>query len=130
MSFAGIMRDALVAALAAEPDLRLNRIGDGPGEAAPVPHALLDEIACVPWGGKALPGWEARTTLTIMDRGGAERIAELCAAAERALAAMPRGIGEWETSGVAVTRSRLERRRDGMRIARMELRLRAAKTGD
>lgn len=117
-----LWRDALIAALASVPGL--NRVGDGEGEAAGFPFAVLGEIAGVDWGAKARPGRELRFAVTVQDRGEAARIAGLAGAVEAALAAMPRAFDGWECGGVLVLKSRMLRRKDGVRVATIEARVR------
>ncbi len=145
MTIETAFKAAVLAALAGAPGLtgRLNRVGDGEVERAPVPYAWTGEVIAGEWGGKARPGRELRLGVTIADRGtdaagtggavnggGTDRLAVLAGAAEAALLALPRtltladGAG-WETGGVVVTRVRLHRRGDGLRLAQIDLRLRA-----
>ena len=123
MTFEILWRDALLAALGAVPGL--NRVGDGDGEAAGFPFAVLGEIVGADWGAKGRPGRELRFAVTVQDRGEAERIAGLVAAVEDVLAAMPRVFPGWECGGVVVLKSRMLRRRDGVRVATLEARVRA-----
>ena len=132
MSIEAAWREAVRAALAADTlwAATVNRIGDGESEGAPVPSAWIGDCIGSDWGAKALPGRELRLGLTILDRGEGERIAALSAAAEAALMAMPRGLtgsdgGAWDSSGPLVTRVRMTRRRDGTRVAMIDVRLRA-----
>lgn len=123
------MRDAVRAALDAAPALSgIHRIGDGDGEAAPVPHIIIGEALGSDWGAKDRAGRELRLGITIVDRGPAARIDAMAAAAEAALTGLPRIIDGWETSGVVVTRTRRLRRRDGASLALIDLRLRGLRT--
>ena len=132
MSIEANWRAAVQAALVAEPlwAATINRVGDGESEAAPVPSGWIGECISSDWGAKDRPGREMRLGLTIIDRGEGGRIAALAGAAETALLAMPRSLtasdgAAWETSGAVVTRVRFTRRRDGTRVAMIDLRLRA-----
>lgn len=132
MSIEAAWREAVRAALAADPlwAATVNRIGDGESEGAPVPSAWIGECVGSDWGAKDRPGRELRLGLTIVDRGEGERIAALAAAAEAALLAMPRAVpvndeATWDSSGPVVTRVRFTRRRDGTRVAMIDVRLRA-----
>jgi hypothetical protein len=132
MSIEAGWRAAVRAALAEDPlwAATINRIGDGESEGAPVPSAWIGDVIGSDWGAKDRPGREMRLGLTIVDRGEGERIAALLAAAEGALLAMPRAltVGDgamWDSSGPVVTRVRFARRRDGTRVAMIDLRLRA-----
>lgn len=132
MSIEAGWREAVKAALAAEPRwaATINRIGDGESEGAPVPSAWVGDCIGSEWGAKDRPGRELRLGLTIVDRGEGERLVALVAAAEASLLAMPRGLtassgAAWESSGTVVTRVRFTRRRDGTRVAMIDLRLRA-----
>lgn len=136
MSIEAGWRAAVRAALAADPlwAATINRIGDGESEGAPVPSAWIGDCIGTDWGAKDLPGRELRLGLTIIDRGEGERIAALAAAAEAALLAMPRSLdardgANWDSSGPVVTRVRFTRRRDGNRVAMIDLRLRAWRAG-
>ena len=136
MSIEAAWREAVRSALAEAPQwaATINRIGDGESETAPVPSAWIGDCIAIDWGAKDLPGRELRLGLTIVDRGEGERIAALAAAAEAALLAMPRGLdatdgAAWDSSGAVVTRVRFTRRRDGTRVAMIDLRLRAWRAG-
>lgn len=122
MTFEILWRDALLAALAAVPGL--NRVGDGEGEAAGFPFAVLGEIVGADWGATGRPGRELRFAVSVQDRGEAERIAGLAAVVEDVLAAMPRGFDGWECGGVALLKSRMLRRKDGVRVTTIEARVR------
>lgn len=126
MTFEMLWREALLSALAGDAVLGagLNRVGDGDGEAAGVPFALMGEIVGSDWGAKDLPGRELRFSVSVSDRGEVTRIAELIAAVEAVLGAMPRGFSGWECGGVSVLRTRTVRRRDGVRLATVEARVR------
>ena len=123
MTFENLWRDAVLAALSGVSGL--NRVGDGDGEAAGFPFAVLGEIAGTDWGAKQRPGRELRFSVSVQDRGEVERIAGLAAAVEAVLVAMPRAFPGWECGGVTVLRSRMLRRRDGVRVATIEARVRA-----
>ena len=132
MSIEAGWRAAVREALAADPlwATTVNRIGDGESEGAPVPSAWIGDCISSDWGAKDAPGREMRLGLTIVDRGEGERIASLSAAAEAALLAMPRAVpvndeATWDSSGPVVTRVRFTRRRDGTRVAMIDVRLRA-----
>lgn len=126
MSFEAIVHRAAANALAAHPLIRaqVNRVGDGEGEGAPAPAAWIGDCAGSEWGAKDRPGREARLALTVADRGDGARLARLVAAAETALTAMPRRLDDWETGGVVISRVRLTRRRDGLRLALIDIRVR------
>lgn len=112
---------ALLMALAALP---INRMGDGEAENAPVPHGWLGEMIGNDWGAKGRAGREIRTGISIADRGPDERLLALAAQAEAAVLAMPRTLAGWEHSGVTISRVRMVRRRDGLRLAMIDLRIR------
>ncbi len=121
MTLEMLWREAVMGALAALP---VNRAGDGEGEGAAVPFAVLGEIVGTDWGAKERPGRALRFTVTLSDRGEAARIATLAEGVETVLAGMPRGLPGWELGGVAVLRSRTVRRRDGLRTGTIEARVR------
>ena len=125
-SLEGAVRAALLEALRADagPLAGLNRIGEGEGQASPVPWCRIGEIAGSSWGAKERPGREVRATILIGDRGEAERTAALAGAAEEALAVLPRTLAGWETGGVQIVRTRMAVARDGLRTAQIELRVR------
>lgn len=131
MTIEQVIRGAVIAVLEGDAWLArtLNRIGDGEGEDAPVPFASVGEASGSEWGSKDRPGREVRLALSLFDRGDGARLAGLVDAVEAALAAMPRAIGAVETGGAVVTRTRLVRRRDGMRIALIDVRVRAWRAG-
>lgn len=122
MTFEILWRDAVLAALVAVPGL--NRVGDGEGAAAGMPFVVLGEIVGSDWGAKERPGRELRFALTLSDRGEASPIAGLVSAVEAVLTAMPRAFAGWECGGVTVLRTRMARRRDGLRVATVEARVR------
>ena len=126
MTFEMLWREALLAALAGNAVLGtgLNRIGDGEGEAAGMPFALLGEIVGSDWGAKGFPGRELRFSVSVSDRGDVARIAGLASAVEAVLGVMPRAFSGWECGGVSVLRTRNVRRRDGVRLATVEARVR------
>jgi hypothetical protein len=122
MTLETVMREAVVTAL--QGVTGLNRVGDGDGEAGAVPYATLGEIAGSDWGAKDKSGRELRFAVTLADRGDAARLDGLAVAAEAALLALARVLDGWETGGVLVLRSRRMRRRDGLRTAVIECRVR------
>lgn len=116
---------AVLAALRGAPGLAtLHRIGSGEGERGQVPHAWINEVSGTDWGSKDRAGRDVRLFLSIADRGEAARLAGLCAAAEAALLALPRPLDGWDHAGGRITRVRASQRRDGTRVAGIELRLR------
>lgn len=124
--FATAARDAITAALRGDAALGplLNRVGDGEGEGAGYPHAQVAEVAIGDVGAKGLAGWEARALVSLIDRGPPARLAALTGMAQAALTAMPRTIGAWRTSGTLILRTRLSRRKDGLRLALIDVQLR------
>ncbi len=125
MTIEAALSVAVLAALKAAPGLAaLNRIGSGEGERAPAPHAWISEISGTEWGVKDRLGRELRLVLAIADRGEAARLADLSAAAEAALADVPRPLGDWDHSGLRVVRVRTVQRRDGTRVTTIEARVR------
>ena len=125
-----VIADAVLAALRAAPALAaLNRIGSGEGERSPVPHAWVAEVSGNDWGAKDRSGREVRLVLMIADRGEGARLDGLCAAATAALAALPRPIEGWDHAGARVLRSRMTQRRDGLRLASIEARVRVLEVG-
>lgn len=120
-----VISDAVLAALRTAPGLAaLNRIGSGEGERSPVPHAWIAEASGTDWGAKDRAGREVRLMLMLADRGDAARLQALCTAAVAALTALPRPIDGWDHAGPRVLRTRIGQRRDGMRVATVELRVR------
>jgi hypothetical protein len=125
MSALSDVSDAVLAALASAPDLAaLNRVGTGEGERSPPPYALLNEGVASDWGAKMPPGREVTLTLSLIDAGPGERLAALAEAAEAALLALPRPVGDWDHAGARLRRTRAIQRRDGTREVRIEVRLR------
>jgi hypothetical protein len=124
--FEAVVRAALVTALADDPGIGplLNRVGDGEGESAGFPHAQVGEIATADVGAKGLPGREARCTVSLFDRGPPDRLIALAGAAQVAITDLPRVIGAWRTSGALILRTRLLRRKDGTRIALIDIAMR------
>ena len=120
-SLESAIKAALLAALA---DLPVNRMGDGEAENAPVPHGWLVEMIGTDWGAKGREGREIRTGISIADRGDDARLATLMRQAEAALRAVPRTLGAWDHSGVTISRVRMVRRRDGLRVGMIDLRIR------
>ena len=120
------LRSAVIAALAGDRTLAamLNRVGDGEGELAPVPYAVVGDAQSSEWGAKDRPGAEVRCVVMIADRGDSTRLAEASSAIERIIAELPRRLDDWDTSGVVVLSRRVTRRRDGLRQSIIELRCR------
>ena len=120
------LRSAVIAALAGDRTLAamLNRVGDGEGELAPVPYAVVGDAQSSEWGAKDRPGAEVRCVVMIADRGDSTRSAEASSVVERIIAELPRRLDDWDTSGVVVLSRRVTRRRDGLRQSIIELRCR------
>ena len=120
-----VIADAVLAALRAAPELAaLNRIGSGEGERSPVPYAWIAEVSGADWGAKDRPGREVRLVLVIADRGEGARLDGLCAAVMAVLTALPRPIEGWDHAGARAVRARMTQRRDGLRLASIEVRVR------
>jgi hypothetical protein len=125
MSALSDVTSAVIAALKAAPGLAsLNRVGTGEGERSPVPYAWIGEAAAGEWGAKLPEGHELTFSISIADRGDPARLAALVEEAEEALRALPRPIGRWDHAGPRLRRTRQIQRRDGTRIASIDMRLR------
>lgn len=125
MTALATVAEAVLAALTAAPGLSaLNRVGAGEAERAPVPHAWITEAVAGEWGAKLPEGREIVLVLNIADRGEPARLAGLVAAAEDALRALPRPLAGWDHAGARIRRVRTAQRRDGLRVASIEARLR------
>ncbi|MEQ1726344.1 MAG: hypothetical protein ABL882_10515 [Sphingopyxis sp.] len=109
--------DAALAAL-------VHHIDDGEAKTPPAPYGRVAEASASEWGAKDRPGHDLRIELLFADRGDGARLVDIGAAACRVIAAMPRVIDGWETSGFAVLRTRQVRARGGLNQMTISLRLR------
>lgn len=124
------VRAALVAALRGDAALgaMVHHVDDGEAKSPPVPNIRLAEISAGEWGAKDRPGHELRIELLISDRGEGARLESISEHALAIIAAMPRTINGWETSGFTVLRLRQFRQRSGINQMSISLRVRGWKT--
>ena len=124
MSVQAVVQAALVAAL------REAGLGVVVFDAPPVrgvrPYALVEEAQLADWGTKDMAGREGRVSIALFDGGESPaRLRGLAGAAEDAVAAMPRTLGEgWVATSLALLRSRIVREGDNRWKSTSEFRLR------
>ncbi|RYY47820.1 MAG: DUF3168 domain-containing protein [Sphingomonadales bacterium] len=124
MSVQAVVQAALVTALR-EIELEL-AVFDAPPVRASRPYALVEEAQLADWGTKDIAGREGRVSIALFDGGESPaRLRMLVGAAEDAVAAMPRTLGEgWAVASLVLLRSRIVREGDNRWRATSEFRLR------
>ncbi len=122
---------AAAAALGGHPGLAEARVFDAPPVRGGRPYALVEEPLLADWGTKDMAGREARLTIALFDAGERPaRLRGLAGAAEAAIEAMPRGLGEgWALTSLALLRSRIVREGEGRWMATSEFRVRMLRSG-
>ncbi|WP_299328663.1 DUF3168 domain-containing protein [Parasphingopyxis sp.] len=112
MSTEIVLRGALMAALRDHAPLAdaVNGIYAAPVIRPAIPYVELGPIAARDWSTKTEPGRELRFALSIFDQDErAERLAELMAEAETAIAALPRDLSGWRVASCVFLRGRVDR---------------------
>lgn len=118
---------AMLAALrsAAQFGGALNGMFEGPAVKATTPYAEIGELIANDWGTKDIAGRELRSLILVRDRGeGPARIQSLAAAAEAAMAGIPRDLPGWRIASQVAIRTRIVRDGPGGWSAVIEHRVR------
>jgi Protein of unknown function (DUF3168) len=108
MSAVMALQAALVAALAAHPDIagKVSGIFDGPPPRAAFPFISISESITSDWSAVEASGREIRLAITIWDDGEAPaRLHALVAAVEDVVAGMPRALTGWRLITTMLLRS-------------------------
>lgn len=123
MSVQEVLQAALVEALAG---IEVTQVFDAPPVRAARPYALVEEAWLADWGTKDMAGREGRFAVTLFDAGERPaRLRRLAGAAEDAIAAMPRAIGQgWAIASLVLLRSRIAREGDARWQSVSEFRVR------
>lgn len=125
MSVQAILQAAVVASLEG---LDVTGVFDAPPVRCALPYAVVEEAVLADWGTKDMAGREGRLAVSIHDGGERPaRLRVLAGAAEDAVGAMPRALGEgWRIASLVFVRSRIVR--EGVRwVAVSEWRVRMLK---
>ena len=125
MSVQAMLQAAVVASLEG---LDVTGVFDAPPVRCALPYAVAEEAVLADWGTKDMAGREGRLAVSIHDGGERPvRLRVLAGAAEDAVGAMPRDLGEgWRVASLVFVRSRIVR--DGVRwVAVSEWRIRMLK---
>lgn len=112
MSAAIMLSAALLAALKDHAPLneRLNGITAAPAIRKTVPYAVLGAVVSRDWSTKTEVGRELRFTISLFEQNErADRLAELMAEAETAIAAIPRDLPDWHIVSCVFLRARIDR---------------------
>jgi hypothetical protein len=123
MSVQLVLQAALVEALAG---LEVTQVFDAPPVRAARPYALVEDAWLTDWGTKDMAGREGRFAIALFDAGERPvRLRALAGAAEAAIEAMPRGLGQgWAIASLVLLRSRISREGDGRWQSVSEFRVR------
>ncbi len=129
MSVQGVVQAALVTALR-EAGLGVTAVFDAPPVRAARPYALIEETVLADWGTKDMAGREGRIAVSLFDSGERPvRLRGLAGAAEAAIEAMPRTLGEgWAVASLVLLRSRILREGEGRWAATSEFRVRVLRS--
>lgn len=125
MSAADVVRSALMSALAADPAFDgVAGLGLEP-TAGSLPQVEVAWPLGSDWGTKSELGRELRTLVTVrMAKGQRGRLPDLVSAAEAAGASLSGVIDGWAVASAVLMRSQTVDERDGVRVARIEHRVR------
>jgi hypothetical protein len=125
MSADAVVREALMAALAAEPAFA-GVAGLGlEATAGSLPQVDVAWPLVSDWGTKSETGRELRTLVTLrVAKGQRARMPDLVEAAERAGVSLGGAIGDWSVGSAVLMRTQIIDARDGARVARIEHRVR------
>jgi len=126
VSAAAALQEAVVAALAGADGIAgVAPVFDGAPPAQPYPYVVLGDGLVLDWGTKTGAGQEHRVTIAIWDEAGrVGRLHALIAAAEGAMAALPRMLAGNRIVSVAHLRSRVLRPAKGPWAGMVEHRVR------
>jgi hypothetical protein len=127
-SAADALQRALVATLRAAPfATTLTGIFDGPPADAACPYLAISDGSTTDWSHKSGQGREHRLSVAIWDSDIA-RLHRLVAAAEDAIATIPRALDGHAIISLAFLRSRLIRTTEGPWAGRLDYRVRTLET--
>jgi hypothetical protein len=121
------LQGALVAALQDHAPLgALTGVFDAPPVRAALPYAVVSEAVLGDWSTKDMAGREGRVAVLLHDGGERPaRLRLLTGAAEAAIEAMPRDLGDgWRIASLTFVRSRIVANGAGRWIASSEYRVR------
>jgi len=128
MSVEQEVQAALIGALATISGL--NGVFEGPATKASAPWAETGELLRLDWSTKDIAGCEMRTAIIIRDRAATpERVHQLADAADAAVLALPRALGDWRIVSLVTVRLRVVRDGPGQWAALIEHRLRLLAEG-
>lgn len=103
----------------------INGVFEGPALKATAPFAEIGELMVSDWGTKDRAGSELRSAIIIIDRAeGPGRLHRLAAAADAAMATVPRDLPGWRIASLVLLRSRIVRDGPGAWTALVEHRVR------
>ena len=119
------IRDALIAAMKAEPALcGVAGLGVEPGTGT-LPRITVDPLQASDWGTKTEDGRELRSFVTLrVAKGQAGRLPDMVAAVEAAGVGLAGVIDGWAVASAVLVRSRVLSEADGVRAAQVEHRVR------
>jgi hypothetical protein len=125
MSADEVVRDALIAALATEPAFSgVAGLGLEP-TAGSLPQVDVAWPLVSDWGTKSETGRELRTLVTVrVAKGQRARMPTMVAAAEAAGVSLGGIIDGWSVGSAVLMRTQISDQRDGVRVARVEHRVR------
>jgi hypothetical protein len=125
MSADEVVRDALIAALAAERAFaNVAGLGLEP-TAGSLPQVDVAWPLVSDWGTKSETGRELRTLVTVrVAKGQRARMPTMVAAAEAAGVSLGGTIDGWSVGSAVLMRTQISDQRDGVRVARIEHRVR------
>lgn len=111
MSIAITLQQAVVAHLSADPGLSaLTGVHDGPPARAAFPYAAIGDGLVTDWSTKSHGGREIRFALTLWDDGESPaRLHHLVAAAEAAMARLPRALDGASIASLVLLRTLITR---------------------
>ena len=127
MSAVAALHDAMLIALRDRPDFGglLNGVFVGPPGRTTPPCAELGELLIGDWGTKDGRGFELRPVIIVRDATDAPaRLHALIAAADAAMAALPRDLSGWRIASLVMVRQRVARAGPGLWEASAEYRVR------
>lgn len=127
MSAEAIFHAAMLGALKQQGDVggALNGVFEGPAVKASEPYAEIGELLSTDWGTKDLAGRELRSAIIIRDRAeGPARLHALAAAADAAMATIPRDLNGWRIASLTLLRTRIIRTAPGLWAAMVEHQIR------
>lgn len=127
MSAEAIFHAAMLAALRGAGDFggALNGVFEGSAIKASEPFAEIGELLSTDWGTKDRSGRELRSAIIIRDWAeGPGRLHRLAAAADAAMATIPRDSDGWRIASLVLLRTRIIRTAPGLWAAMVEHQIR------